>query len=415
MSSSIYSNLSGLFRRSSKPSATAAAAATTTINTSQQTASEPTRLTAAATKEKQLESLVKKFKKNSESPRFRRRHLNYEPAVRRLAAAGRLSSIHDILNHQKQYEDISNERFTVRLLWLYGKSQMSDHALDLFEEMPQLNCQRTVLSFNALLAACVHSKQFDKTVKLFREIPEKLAIQPDVVSYNTVIKAFCELGSLDAAVSMMDELDKNGLHPTTATFNTLLYAFYKSGRFDEAEKIWGLMEKKNVSADARSYNAKLHGLVKEKRVMEAVDVVEGMEDRGVKPDGVSYNVLIKGFVDEGHSNEVKRWYKKMIDNECTLDLATFRMLIPFACDTGDIDFAHELCKKSIDENRIYVKGILQVINKLVEQSKINEAKELMELGSSIRVLRDKLSVRTQGMGAIGYHHNSEEEEPSLQD
>ncbi|CAI9783876.1 unnamed protein product [Fraxinus pennsylvanica] len=360
MSSSIYSHLSGLFRKSSKPAATAAAAvagATTTINTSQQTASEPTRLTAAAIKEKQLESLVKKIKKNSESPRFRRRHLNYEPAVRRLAAAGRLSSIHDILNHQKQYEDISNERFTVRLLWLYGKSQMFDHALDLFEEMPQLNCQRTVLSFNALLAACVHSKQFDKTVKIFHEIPEKLAIQPDIVSYNTVIKAFCELGSLDTAVSMMDELDKNGIHPTTATFNTLLYAFYKSGRFDEAEKIWGLMEKKNVSADARSYNAKLHGLVKEKRM-------KGIQKRS---------------------------------------------------KDGDIDFAHELCKKSIDENRIYVKGILQVINKLVEQSKINEAKELMELGSSIRVLRDRLSMRTQGMGAIGFHQNSEEEEPSLQD
>lgn len=143
MSSSIYSHLGGLFRKSSKPSATASAAAVT-INTSQQTASEPTRLTAAATKEKQLESLVKKVKKNSESPRFRRRHLNYEPAVRRLASAGRFSSIHDILNHQKQYKDITNERFTVRLLWLYGKSQMSDHALDLFEEMPLLNCLRSL-------------------------------------------------------------------------------------------------------------------------------------------------------------------------------------------------------------------------------------------------------------------------------
>ncbi|KAL2475499.1 Pentatricopeptide repeat-containing protein [Abeliophyllum distichum] len=410
--SSLYRHLGGLFRKTSKAPATAAA--DTIINTSQLTGSESTPLSAAATKEKQLKSLVDKFKKSSESSRFRRRHLNYEPAVRRLAAAGRFSSIHDILNHQKQYRDITDERFTVRLLWLYGKSQMSDHALDLFEEMPQLNCPRTVLSFNALMAACVHSKQFDKTVKLFHEIPEKLSIQPDIVSYNTVIKAFCELGSFDTAVSMMDELDKMDIQPTTATFNTLLYAFYKSGRFDKAETIWGLMDKKKASPDARSYNAKLHGLVKEKRVMEAVGVVEGMEARGVKPDSFSYNVLIKGFVDEENLNEVKRWYKEMIDNGCTPDLATFRMLIPFACDTGDIDFAHELAKKSIDVNRIFFLGIQQVINKLMEQSKVNEAKELMELGSSIRVLRHKLSMPTEGLGATDCQHNCKQEEPSLQ-
>ena len=96
---------------------------------------------------------------------------------------------------------------------LYGKSGMFDHAHRLFDEMPELNCQRTVLSYNALLGACVSSKNFDKVDGFLREFPGKLSIKPNVVSYNTMIKAFCEMGSFDSAFSLLDKMEKEGLKP----------------------------------------------------------------------------------------------------------------------------------------------------------------------------------------------------------
>lgn len=161
-----------------------------------------------SSKEQKFRPLIRKFKYLSKDPRFRCRHVNYESFVRRLSRTQQFSAIEDILEHQKIYPEIEDEGFVVRLISLYGKAGMFEQARKLFDEMPELNCDRTIISFNALLAACVNSKKYDKISEIFRELPGKLAIEPDVISYNTVIKALCEMGSLHSAVLAVKEMEK---------------------------------------------------------------------------------------------------------------------------------------------------------------------------------------------------------------
>ncbi|KAK8546760.1 hypothetical protein V6N13_093803 [Hibiscus sabdariffa] len=154
----------------------------------------------------------------------------------------------DASNGSKKYEDISKEGFAARLIRLYGRSGMFEHAYKVFDEMPK----RGLMSFNALMGACVNAKKFDKVDGFFKELPQKLSIEPNLVSYNTVINAFCEMGSLDSARLMLDEMEKKGVQPDVITFNTLLHSFCKNGRVGDGEKIWGKMVEKNVAPDIRS-------------------------------------------------------------------------------------------------------------------------------------------------------------------
>ncbi|KAF5728623.1 pentatricopeptide repeat-containing protein [Tripterygium wilfordii] len=80
-------------------------------------------------------------------------------------------------------------------------------------------------------------KEFDKVDRLFKDLPKELSIEPDLVSYNTVIKAFSEMGSLESGVSMVQEMEKKGFKADLITFNTLLSGSYRSGRFEEGEGI----------------------------------------------------------------------------------------------------------------------------------------------------------------------------------
>uniref|UniRef100_A0A5B7BJW6 Pentatricopeptide repeat-containing protein n=1 Tax=Davidia involucrata TaxID=16924 RepID=A0A5B7BJW6_DAVIN len=334
-------------------------------------------------KERSLKKLVEKFKKCSESYRFRTKTGIYESTVRRLASAKRFRWIEEILEDQKKYMDISKEGFAVRLISLYGKSGMLDHALKVFDEMPEHNCDRTVKSFNALLGACVSSKKFDKVDEYFRELPEKLSVKPDVVSYNTLIKAFSEMGSLDSAVLMVDEMEKNGLDPDLITFNTILDVFYWNNRFVDGEKIWARMEKKNVVPDIRSYNARLVGLVSEKKMSEAVKLIEELGTMGLKADVFSYNALIRGYCKDGNVEEAKRWYGEMSNSGIVMDRGTFSILVPCVCEEGDFDFAFLLCKKIFDGRCLVDAALLQpVVDGLVKVSKIEEAKKLVQLGKS---------------------------------
>lgn len=367
-----------LLRRNFSTSVQSSAAATATATTPSATAKLRS-LTQSLFRESNFDRLVEKFKKASEISRFRVKNDIYEQTVRRLASAKRFDQVEEILEEQKKYPDISKEGFSARLIRLYGLSGMFENAYKMFDTLPDRNCPRTVLSFNALLAAYLHSKKFDMVPRLFNELPAKLSIEPDLVSYNTVIKALCEMGSLDSAISMLSEMDKKGVNPDLISFNTLLDELYAKGRFSDGDEIWSQMEKKNIAPDVRSYNAKITGFAKEKKMKEAVELIEKMRSGGVKPDLYSINALIKGFVEEKNLDEAKKWYGEIANTDYDPNKTTFKMLIPFLCENGDLKTASEVCKE-IFKNRSRVdKSLPQlVVDSLVKGSMVSEAAEIVK-------------------------------------
>lgn len=347
-------------------------------------------------KERDLRRLVDKFKESSERYRFRTKTGIYKDTVRRLASAKRFEWIEEILEDQKKYIDSSKEGFAARIIALYGRSGLFEKARKVFDEMPERDCKRTALSFNALLSACINSKKYDLVDGYFRELPTKLSIEPDVVSYNTLIKAFCEMGSLDSAVSVLDEMEKKGVEPDLVTFNTLLNGLYGNGKSSVGEKIWGQMGQKNVAPDVRSYNAKLLGLASEKKTKEVVDLIEEMRAKGTAPDVYSFNWVIKSFIKEGNLEGAKQWYSEVRKSDCFPDRVTYETLIPFLLDNGDLDFAYQLCEEIFKRRFLIDAALLQrVVDELVKASKTEEAKKLVKLGKTNNYRRYKLKLPSE--------------------
>lgn len=119
---------------------------------------------------------------------------------------------------------------------------MFDHAQKLFDQMPKLKCGRAVLSLNALLAACIDSKKFDKIDEIFRLMR----------NYNTAFYGYFQKGALVPAFSLLEEMEKNGIEANIVTFNTLLAFFCGNGWLLVANKVWQMMASKNISPHDRS-------------------------------------------------------------------------------------------------------------------------------------------------------------------
>ncbi|XP_054778540.1 pentatricopeptide repeat-containing protein At1g55890, mitochondrial-like [Prosopis cineraria] len=346
-------------------------------------------------KERDLKRLVDKFKKASELARFRTRSGIYENTVRRLTVAKRFKWVEEILEEQKKYSDVKKEGFSARLISLYGSAGLCENAQKTFDELPERNCTRTVVSLNALLAAYSRSKKFDMVEFIFKDIPTKLLIEPNLVSYNIVIKAYCEMGSPDSAISLLEEMEKKGIYPDLITYNTLLHWLYTKDRFLDGEKLWSQMGEKNVAPDTRSYNARLRGLAEEKKTKDAIELFEKMKNEGIKPDMFSFNAMFKGFVDTDDLDEAKRWYTELSNNyEYDPNKITFSTLLPFLCQKGDLTTAFELCKDIFNIRCLVNPSILQlVVDSLVKQSMITEAKEIVQLGETNGYRRYRLNLK----------------------
>ncbi|CAI0468032.1 unnamed protein product [Linum tenue] len=381
---STVSRLHGLFTKNPVAAPAATAAGGTSPVTTPAVATTKSGRVKELYKARSLERLVAMFKESSKERRFRARWGIYEETVRRLMRANRHDWIEEILEEQKKYPDVSREGFNVRLIRLYGDAGMFEHARKVFDEMPGRSSKITVLSFNALLAAAVHSKKYDVAKELFEELPAKMEIKPDVFSYNIVVKGLCEAGSLDAAASLIDEMEEKQIcQPNVVTFNTLLDGFYSNSRFDEGDAIWArLMKHQNVSPDVKSYSAKFMGLAKQKRAQEAVELVVEMKEKGLEPDAICWHNLIKGFVNEANVEAAKQWYGEMRSRECKPHRMTFAALIPFVCGEGDdAGFGFKLAMDIFGTKQLVDQGLLQrVVDALAKAGKVKEAEEVVALG-----------------------------------
>ncbi|XP_021719453.1 pentatricopeptide repeat-containing protein At1g55890, mitochondrial-like [Chenopodium quinoa] len=331
--------------------------------------------------ERDTQKLVEKFNFLSPNKYFRQKYKIYDYIIHRLVLANQISLVEDTLESQKEY--INGEGFAARIMYLYGKAGLFDHARKLFDELPQRGLEQNAKTFNALLVAAYHCEDFDKVYELFRELPSKLSIKPSTGCYNVAAQALCKLGLIDEAVSLLDKMEHNGVKPCVITYNTLLGVIYEKGEFDEGEKLWERMIKSGVVPSVISYDFKLHRLVKDGKISEARELFMELETSGIKPNAGSYNALILGACKNDDLDEVRRWYNELLNDGCAPNKATLNTIIPFLCDKVDYGLVFQVCKRMFRRQCTVDESLLQkVVDALAKNSMMKEAEILVGLGKS---------------------------------
>ncbi|XP_071705404.1 pentatricopeptide repeat-containing protein At5g25630-like [Rutidosis leptorrhynchoides] len=129
--------------------------------------------------------------------------------------------------------------------------------------------------------------------------------KPDVVSYNTLINGLCidpgVVNTIDDALKLFNEMFFiKGICPDADTYDSLIYAFCKLGSWDEVCKMVKRMEDdENMSLDMGIFNIIVNALCKQNKSKEAWDVFIYMLENGYHPDKVTFNSVIKMFCSQG--------------------------------------------------------------------------------------------------------------------
>ncbi|KAL0720576.1 hypothetical protein Bca4012_035175 [Brassica carinata] len=195
----------------------------------------------------------------------------------------------------------------------------------------------------------------DKLVEEAKYVVAKLrgCIEPDEVTYRTMIAGFCDVGDLVEAARlwnlMMDEgfevdveagrkimetlLKRNQFEEASKVFYVMVSSkrgdasFYRvmidwlcrNGRVDTARKVLDEMPER----DNLTWASMIYGLLAKRRVAEAYKTVEGVEN----PDISIYHALIKGLVKIKRAGEATEVFRKMIERGCEPIMHTYLMLL----------------------------------------------------------------------------------------
>uniref|UniRef100_J3MU59 Pentacotripeptide-repeat region of PRORP domain-containing protein n=1 Tax=Oryza brachyantha TaxID=4533 RepID=J3MU59_ORYBR len=303
----------------------------------------------------------------------------FEDAVSRLAGARRNDLVEEILEQHKALPQGRREGFMVRIIGLYGKARMPEHALRTFREMGLYGCPRTAKSLNATMKVLLRARLFDEVLQLF-EGSESYGVELDDISYNTVVKMMCDMGELRAAYRVMQEMEKAGVRPDVITYTTLMDAFYKSGQREIGDGLWNLMRLRGCMPTLASYNVRIQFLVYMRRGWQANALVRKMYASGIRPDEITYNLVIKGFFVIGEHEMAKTVFAAMHGRGCKPNAKVYQTMVHYLCERREFDLAFRLCKDSMETNWFpSVDTINQLLKGLMSISKDSNAREIMKL------------------------------------
>ncbi|KAI4324714.1 hypothetical protein MLD38_030174 [Melastoma candidum] len=300
--------------------------------------------------ERDPEKLFELFKEHSHNRLVIENRVAFEDTVCRLKGAGRFDLIEHLLEHQKSLPQGRREGFIVRIIMLYGKVGMVNHAVDTFYNMHVYGCRRTVKSLNATLSVLMQTRDLGAIEALLAEGMSKFGILFDVISVNIVTKGLCEMLLLDKACALASEMEKMGILPDIITYTTLMTAFYKSNRCEVGNGFWNLMVHKGCLPNIVAFNARIQYLVNRRRPWDANRLAALMKKVGISPDEITYNLVIKGFCISGNLEMAKRVYSALHGNGLRPNEKIYQTMIHYLCVNGDYDVAYTMCKDSMKKN-----------------------------------------------------------------
>merc|ERR1719183_3166370 len=171
-------------------------------------------------------------------------------------------------------------------------------------------------------------------------------VEPDLVTYSTIIKGFCNAGNLDRALKVLSDVKSSSAHaPDEVMYNSLLGGCAKEHRPDDALQLLQDMRKYNVAPSnyTLSMLVKLFGRCR--RINQAFTMLEDIStEYGLKINIQVYTCLIQGCFNAGQAGKAIALHEKILSEGLTADSMTYTVLVRGCVQAGLIDKAIELVK-----------------------------------------------------------------------
>merc|ERR1719379_1250066 len=200
---------------------------------------------------------------------------------------------------RKEKEDVDISKH-VAMMRARSKENDLEGAMQVFRKLQSSGVQLTALVYNSLLDSCVQCNKVNLALQHFKEMKDLGLV--DVVSYNTLLKAYL-----------------------------------KQGQIAKARKLLSEMAESNIEANQVTYNEMLNALVAVKDRKEMWGLVREMNSMGMRPNAVTCSIILKSLTAHSAPDDVRQ-AMALIDNlHEDMDEVLFASVIEACVRVGQLD------------------------------------------------------------------------------
>lgn len=303
-------------------------------------------------------------------------------------------SVVEWVYNSKDHKQYKSRYVYTKLLAVLGKARRPDDALQIFNLMcgdyhiyPDMAAYHSIA---VTLGQAGYLKELVSIVERMKQKPSRKiknmrwknwdpVRQPDVVVFNAILNACVASRQWKGVSWVFEEMRKGGLKPNGATFGLAMEVMLQSKKYDLVHEYFWKMKRSGEAIKALTYKVLVRAFREEGKVNEAVQAVREMEQRGLVGAALVYYELACCLCTNGRWLEAMEEIEKLKKLHRTKSLeVTFTGMILSAKDGGYIDHCICIFERSKEHCDPGI-GIINAMLKIYGQNDMFlEARELFE-------------------------------------
>jgi len=201
-----------------------------------------------------------------------------------------------------------------------------------------------VVTFNSLIKAHTAVGDMESAFSVF-ELMKGRKIAPNDVTYSTLIHGCLKRGHHQDAQWLVSDMESRQIKPTLAILTSFLYSSSRANAFDTAQSIMQRLGAEGWKADRITYTAIMEGMARNGLADQALIIFEKMLEQGAAPDAITYTSLVKAFANQ--PDRCWSFYEDMTNRGVIADFLFYHTLIATQIQTADDARLNVLIDKAI--------------------------------------------------------------------
>uniref|UniRef100_A0A8C2J2B3 Leucine rich pentatricopeptide repeat containing n=1 Tax=Cyprinus carpio TaxID=7962 RepID=A0A8C2J2B3_CYPCA len=180
----------------------------------------------------------------------------------------------------------------------------------IWDKLQELGATYDVSHYNALLKTYLQNEfRFSPTDFLAKM--EAANVQPNRVTYQRLIAAYCEVGDIEGASTILGFMKSKDLPITEAVFNSLVTGHARAGDMDSAEGIFSVMKGAGIEPGPDTYLSLLSSYAEKGDIAKIKQTLETVENADIHLMDRDLMQVVFSLTKAGHQQYVPEIVERM--------------------------------------------------------------------------------------------------------
>lgn len=245
------------------------------------------------------QQLFKNVMMKSTIPQLDRQSLTKNVWFQEQISNGNILFVRQALVDMKAQNERPHHIVCNQILHKFSQLSLSDDVVQWFQDFRNAEIQLDSIAYDAVILALTRLNQTDKALGVFNDMKTR-DISPSIFTYNCLLSclgASTRPDRIQKAFAIFQSMTFAGVvEPDAVTFNTLISICARSGKWDLVMNLVEMMDERNISRDVITYTSMIISCEKTKDWRTAVELLSEMNERGITPNEITFAIVIKACI-----------------------------------------------------------------------------------------------------------------------